>query len=301
MLGVGQARAANLPSNCTQSGTTVACTFSPGPEGTFAVPAGVTSLHVVAAGEAGAFNIQGVAGGPGAQVTADLGVSAGSTLFVEVAIGGGTAGSSHAGRGGGESDLRTCSISDASCPALGTARDPRLLVAAGGGGAGDGSQSGTGGAAGAGTNTCNPGSDGGPVADPDFGKPGKGGGCNRGGAGGAAGNLGLPGGDGTAGSGGAGGSGVVIDGGGGGGGSSYGPTGSVFTHAATGPQVVISYTPAPTPTASTATPTATPSALALAPTGGPDLRLPLIGLTVIVAGLALFLISAGRRRPSAGR
>jgi len=40
---------------------------------------------------------------------------------------------------------------------------------------------------------------------------------------------------------------------------------------------------------------------ALANTGGLDLRLPLIGLAVIVAGLALFLVSVGRGRSSAGR
>ena len=38
--------AAALPSNCTQSGATVTCTYSPGPEGTFVVPPGVTSVHV---------------------------------------------------------------------------------------------------------------------------------------------------------------------------------------------------------------------------------------------------------------
>ena len=43
------------------------------------------------------------------------------------------------------------------------------------------------------------------------------------------------------------------------------------------------------------------STVAMAPTGGFDLRLPLIGLTVIVAGLALYLVSAGRGRLSKGR
>jgi hypothetical protein len=49
-------------------------------------------------------------------------------------------------------------------------------------------------------------------------------------------------------------------------------------------------TPTPTPTA-----TATPVA-ALANTGGLDLRFPLIGLTVLVAGLALLLVSFSRGR-----
>jgi hypothetical protein len=58
--------------------------------------------------------------------------------------------------------------------------------------------------------------------------------------------------------------------------------------------------PTPTPTA-TATPTPTPTATAspvaaLANTGGLDLRFPLIGLTVLVAGLALLLVSFSRGR-----
>ena len=42
------------------------------------------------------------------------------------------------------------------------------------------------------------------------------------------------------------------------------------------------------------------STAALAQTGGLDYRFPLIGLTVIVAGLALFLVSASRARRSPG-
>lgn len=54
---------------------------------------------------------------------------------------------------------------------------------------------------------------------------------------------------------------------------------------------------APTSTATqTATPTATPAAAALASTGGFDFRFPLVGLTVIVAGLALLLVSLSRGR-----
>ena len=440
LLGAGQAHAANLPSNCTQSGTTVTCTFSPGPEGTFAVPAGVASVHVVATGQGGGTpNPPGsVVGGPGAQVTADLGVRAGSTLFVEVAIGGGASTSTIGGRGGGESDVRTCSITDASCPAVGTAQDPRLIVAGGGGGGGCCGFGGDGGAGGVGTNTCNPGTDGMDSTDQFPGRGGKGGGCTSGGAGGS--GFG-PGGDGTASSGGpsfafgggggagffgggGGGSNSIGESGGGGGGSSFGPTGSVFATATTGPQVVITYTARPAvvltvqadctqsgkfcfdfsatttdipaagrnvvvtvfgiqqngeaqalgggqnvhfgenvvdhtfafcfpvpagvtftrfqvqvkpvesdlsvtlngssdlhlippsagggvavlasldntcATPATPTPTATPSAMAVAQTGGFDFRLPLIGLAVIVAGLALYLVSAARGRPSTGR
>src|SRR5215468_5177306 len=84
--------AAALPSNCTQSGITVTCTFSTaGQEGTFAVPANISSVHVVADGGAGARTLRG-GGGPGAQVSADLNVPPDSTLFVEVGIGGGAPG-----------------------------------------------------------------------------------------------------------------------------------------------------------------------------------------------------------------
>ena len=59
--------------------------------------------------------------------------------------------------------------------------------------------------------------------------------------------------------------------------------------------------PTPTPTATptptpTATPTATPAAAALASTGGFDFRFPLVGLTVLVGGLALLLVSLSRGR-----
>lgn len=52
-------------------------------------------------------------------------------------------------------------------------------------------------------------------------------------------------------------------------------------------------TPPPTPTA---TPTATPAAAALASTGGFDFRFPLVGLTVLVGGVALLLVSVSRGR-----
>ena len=60
--------------------------------------------------------------------------------------------------------------------------------------------------------------------------------------------------------------------------------------------------PTPTPTATpTSTPTAMPTAsatpvAALANTGGLDFRFPLIGLTILVVGLALLVISASRGR-----
>jgi hypothetical protein len=71
-------------------------------------------------------------------------------------------------------------------------------------------------------------------------------------------------------------------------------------------------TPTPTPSASASaspsgSPSASPSAsaspaavAALAQTGGFDFRFPLIGLTVLVAGVALLLVSVGRGRRTPG-
>jgi hypothetical protein len=105
-----QARADALPSNCAASGATVTCTYNSGSEGTFTVPIAVSSIHVVATGAGGHTTFAGP-GGPGAQVTADLSVTPGSTLYAEVDIGGGPGGAD-AAAGGGESDLRTCSVTD---------------------------------------------------------------------------------------------------------------------------------------------------------------------------------------------
>jgi hypothetical protein len=104
----------------------------------FTVPAGVTSLSVTLEGGAGGANYDGdVAGGDGAKVTANLAVSPGATLGVDVA-GAGQGGSSHgagnaggingggagvySGSGGGATDL--------------TSGGTEMLVAGGGGGAG---------------------------------------------------------------------------------------------------------------------------------------------------------------------
>ena len=252
-LALAGSTAAALPPGCTQSGATVTCTFSAGSEGAFAVPAGVSSLHVVVVGGGGGSSLN-ASGGPGAQVTSDLNVTSGSNLFIEVGIGGGAGDQAHGttGNGGGASDVRTCSIADSSCPAVGSANDPRLVVAGGGGGAGGVGGGRRGGAGGTGVNIpCNPGMDGTPTSDSD---QGKGGGCTSGGAGGggaatagtasSGGAGGFRGGGGGAGyfGGGGGASGNVVNGGGGGGGSSFGPTGSVFATATTGPSVTISYT-----------------------------------------------------------
>jgi len=266
LSGAGQARAGTLPSNCAASGATVTCTYSAGSEGTFTVPAAISSVHVVAVGAGGNTTFAGT-GGPGAQVTADLSVTPGSMLYAEVDIGGGPGGADGAG-GGGESDLRTCSITNPSCPAVGSRfNDPRLVVAGGGGGGAASGGGGNGGAAGVGTGTCNPGSGGTNGSAGVSGTGGGGGGCFSGGAGGSPAPDGVAGTNGTASSGGAGGNtfhggggggagywggggggsngvgngGPAGNGGGGGGGSSFGPAGSTFAAATAGPQVQVSY------------------------------------------------------------
>jgi hypothetical protein len=151
-----------LPPGCSLSGGAVVCTYTSG-SNPFTVPAGVSSVHVRAVGGRG-----GNSGGAGAVVSANLQVTAGSTLYAVVggngagdgvpgANGGGRGGpgppfffvpgvglieGSDAGGGGGGSDLRT------------TPQAGRLLVAGGGGGGGnpsiDGSPGGAGGAGGGG-------------------------------------------------------------------------------------------------------------------------------------------------------
>jgi hypothetical protein len=266
LSGAGQARAGTLPPNCTAAGATVTCTYSAGSEGTFTVPAGVSTLHVVAAGAGGGGTLGGT-GGPGAQVTANLSVTPGSTLYAEVDIGGGPGGANGAG-GGGESDLRSCSVTSPGCPAVGTAGDPRLIVAGGGGGAGAAGGGGNGGSAGVGASMCNPGNAGvNGFSGSSGGGGGGGGGCASGGTGGGPAIDGVAGTNGTASSGGAGGTtfhggggggaglfggggggsngvgngGPAGNGGGGGGGSSFGPAGSQFATAAIGPAVLVSY------------------------------------------------------------
>jgi hypothetical protein len=218
---------------------------------------GVTSVSVVAVGAAGTTNSNNFAVGAGAQVSANLSVTPLETLYVEVGIGGGAGASLDGGSGGGESDLRTCSVSASGCPALGGPQDPRLIVAGGGGGAGAFGGGGAGGAGGVGSgSTCNAGGNGGNGQAGNTGFYGAGGQCSSGGGGGAAsGAGGTAGSSGTAGVGGHGGAGASSFGGGGGGGgtsgtgnsggggggSSYGPSDSVFS-AASGPaSVTISY------------------------------------------------------------
>ncbi|MGW2372218.1 glycine-rich protein [Kitasatospora sp. NPDC001683] len=180
----------------------------------------MTSIHVVVDGAKGADTDS--VGGAGARVTADLPVTPGSTLFVEVGTGGGLGGSARGGAGGGASDIRTCSAPSASCVLTGDPlTDPRLLVAGGGGGGGGGTNLPLrpGADGGTGPNLCNPGGD-------AMGVGGAGGGtggtCTSGGIGGGSSSGGTPGGNGTPGVGGDGGNFGFPSGGGGGGAGFWG-------------------------------------------------------------------------------
>ncbi|MFH9355653.1 hypothetical protein [Kitasatospora sp. NPDC017646] len=189
-------------------------------EDSFTVPAGVTRIHVVVDGAKGTDTDS--VGGAGARVTADLPVTPGSTLFVEVGTGGGLGGSARGGAGGGASDIRTCSASSVSCVLTGDPlTDPRLVVAGGGGGGGGGTNLPLrpGADGGTGPANCNPGGD-------AIGVGGAGGGtggtCTSGGTGGGSSGGGTPGGNGSPGIGGNGGNFGFPSGGGGGGAGFWG-------------------------------------------------------------------------------
>jgi hypothetical protein len=243
---------------------TVSQTFTyTGSEQIYTVPAGVSSVQILAVGGRGG-NANGPLGGAAEQVSGQLSVAPGETLYVEVggsgeegveferspgAFNGGAAGGVRAGGGGGASDVRTTSRSAGLFP------DPRLLVAGGGGGGGatGGSAGGQGGAAGEAGEQSETENQGGGAGQPEAG--GKGGsGCGENGfAGllGAGGNGGfgagknIPGGGGGGGGlyGGGGGAGSCGgSGGGGGGGSSLVPSGGSQTHSSEPSHVQISYT-----------------------------------------------------------
>ena len=269
MLGV--ALGAAWPA-ATPAGAVTSATFLyTGSQQQFVVPAGVTSVHVLAVGGRGGNGLApgGGLGGAPAEVSGDLAVIGGLTLYVEVggvgidadstsvgeAFNGGTfAGEGGAG-GGGASDIRLISR-----PAKDTVQSlfSRLIVAGGGGAGGAGSEGtsgGAGGAAGSPGGSANGGAGGGAGTDEKGGSNICGEGCEGTLGSGHEGSIGL------AGSGGGGGGGGVFGGGGGasngkntggggGGGASLQPTGGtiVVPAAATGPEIQISYTP-PTPPA----------------------------------------------------
>jgi hypothetical protein len=226
-----------------------------GSEQTFTVPAGVSTVHVLAIGGYGGKS--GAQGGTPAEVQGDLTVKPGQVLYVEVGgegVGGGgqanpggfNGGGEGAGGGGGASDVRTNPRSEGLSP------DTRLIVAAGGGGAGSFGAAG----AGAGGNAEEagesiPSNEGGGAGTSSGGGFGGSGGCVAGltgelGLGGAGGNcpessFGGGGGGGGYYGGGGGGAGVSNGGGGGGGGSSLVPAGGKSTLASSQPEVQITY------------------------------------------------------------
>jgi hypothetical protein len=261
------------PAGCTGNGT-VTCTYTAQGETQFTVPPGVTSINATAVGAQGSPAFDAALSGTqglGAQATGTIPVTAGQALYVEVDVLGGAAGKNSVGdtigsRGGGESDVRTCSATG-SCSS-GTTLDSRLLVAGGGGGGGFGSNPGAGGNAGtsgaagngtAGTGSGGNASGGGGATQTTFGTGGAGadggsagadGAAGAGGAGGTASQSNGPAGGGGGGGwfggggGGAGGS-SSDDGAGGGGGSSYAAasvTGATFSQAAAGQAASVTLT-----------------------------------------------------------
>ena len=230
-----------------------------GSEQTFTVPAGVSSIQVVAiGGHGGNGGKGGASGGAAAEVQGELSVKSGTVLYVEVGgegvsgrgplhAGGFNGGAAGAGGGGGASDVRTASRSTGLSP------DTRLIVAGGGGGAGQTGTmgAGTGGAAGeAGGNIpLNEGGGAGTAGSGGSGGIGKcvsgiAGALGLGGAGGDCENFdGGGGGGGGYYGGGGGGAGSFFGGGGGGGGSSLIPAGGTGTLASSTaqPEIQISY------------------------------------------------------------
>jgi hypothetical protein len=186
----------------------------------YMVPPGVQSVHVVAVGARGGRGsddalIVGGSAGLGAQLEADLAVTPGQVLFIEVggtganggAVAGGGAGGFNGGGssndgvfaqpgggGGGATDIRVCSRLAAGCALAPNTLSSRLLVAAGGGGGGSqgrGQQS----SGGAGGDAGKGGQGGQPMDCSSSTTPGGGGGAGTlisGGAGGSAGNFGAP-------------------------------------------------------------------------------------------------------------
>jgi HYR domain len=141
--GVGDSAASALPSNCSQTGSTVTCTFGfTGTPATWTVPTGVKSAGFTlygGSGAAGSTNVGvGGPGGAGAEVTGTVSLSGVSSLTVNVAGSGaingtgGYGGGGESGNGGeyGGGGGGATTVSDSA----GT-----LLIAGGGGGGGMGS------------------------------------------------------------------------------------------------------------------------------------------------------------------
>src|SRR5437764_843299 len=146
-LGVFSSPAQALQPGCTQSGPTVTCTYSSSSDAgmttQFTVPSGISSLHVLAVGSAGGGNVDlsgkdptcsPLCGGRADRVTADLAVSSGQVLGVDVAGDpnsntGGTNGFGNGGGGGCNGGGGASGVADSFFSVF-------SLVAAGGGGEG---------------------------------------------------------------------------------------------------------------------------------------------------------------------
>ena len=207
-----------------------------GAEQCYEVPAGITSVEVLAVGGAGSAGLTGGSrpgeGADGAQVSGTISVTPGQTLYVEVGgrgagVGGWNGGGNSiggSGGGGGASDVRSVSCAG-SCPGGGETLNSRLLIAAGGGGGGSAFGSAAGGDGGGSGLGGPPQGLAGHVGEggAQAGAGGDGATLSSGGAGGAAGGFapcpffGFPGVPGTAGNGGAAAFGLEAGGGGGGG------------------------------------------------------------------------------------
>jgi hypothetical protein len=238
----------------------------------FTVPSGVSRVHVVAVGGRGGSGSTGMgSGGFGAIATADVPVTPGQVLYIDVAGNGGDGSGTTAGKagvnggaasgagtgaggagggggGGGASDVRTLPLSAGAPASLAS----RLIVAAGGGG---GSAGGANGAA-AGADASGGGGAGTPAAGGHAGAPNGGAGVlgvgGTGGDGSGTGISGTGGGGGGGGGwygGGGGGSGAIASFGGGGGSTAFASavTGGSSVADTTGtPSVTLSYVGPPT-------------------------------------------------------
>jgi hypothetical protein len=264
----------------------------------YEVPAGVTSVHVVAVGGAGGSGInwpgggQGGAGGRGAVVSGNVRVEPGEQLYVEVGGNGENETATESGRGGfngggsspnaetgvpgwsggggGASDVRTRANAEISWKEIQPSLESRLLSAAGGGGGGDGQC--TGGPGGAGGNAEEAGHEG--VGCERHGTGGGAATFTKGGAPGSSaaieanpgveGALGAGGGTSSGAGGGGGGlygggsGGGGWAGGGGGGGSNLIPTGGEAKLAKAGEAPSVTITPLTAPTVTKVTPSSGP-------------------------------------------
>jgi len=162
--------AASVPNPACPTATSssaTSCTWASAGQFTFSVPAGVTSLQVIAVGASGGNSTSSAPSvpkpGDAAIVSATIPASGGVDLYAQVDVGGG-AGDGFAGGGGGMSAVACTAPSGGEafpgCRAHGFIAPDQLLIAGGGGGASAtlGGGGGAGGGAIGGAGVCNGGS-----------------------------------------------------------------------------------------------------------------------------------------------